>query len=246
MNKLLSVIIITHNESARIRACLESVAFADEVLVLDSGSTDDTVAIAKSMGAQVSHSEDWPGFGPQKNRALQLATGQWVLSLNADERLTDQVLRRDVELRSLRTTDWLRLRLTGDVNKLTHLLYWPGAPRRVQHRFIWLGIRSCNFGVWYRDFEAVNGFDETFSGWGHEDADLVLRLRLQGCSRKNGALATEVFHLWHSENSRTGELANRLRVLARMKDAGPIRAVTGLAELDRVAGVVVSELNSPE
>jgi glycosyltransferase involved in cell wall biosynthesis len=87
----LSVIVITRNESARLRACLESVAFADEIVVVDSGSTDDTVAIALAMGARVSQTSDWPGFGPQKNRALELATGAWVLSIDADERVTPQL-----------------------------------------------------------------------------------------------------------------------------------------------------------
>jgi glycosyltransferase involved in cell wall biosynthesis len=84
----LSVIVITYNESARLRACLESVAFAGEVIVVDSGSIDDTVSIARSMGAKVSSTADWPGFGRQKNRALDLATGDWVLSIDADERVT--------------------------------------------------------------------------------------------------------------------------------------------------------------
>lgn len=87
----LSVIVITHNESANLRACLASVAFADETIVVDSGSTDDTVAIARDCGAQVLQTPDWPGFGAQKNRALALATGDWVLSIDADERVT-QVL----------------------------------------------------------------------------------------------------------------------------------------------------------
>jgi len=85
----LSVIIITHNEAANIGACLDSVAFAQEVIVLDSGSTDATVDIAKSRGAKVVITADWPGFGPQKNRALDLATSGWVLSLDADERVSD-------------------------------------------------------------------------------------------------------------------------------------------------------------
>jgi glycosyltransferase involved in cell wall biosynthesis len=92
----LSVIVITHNESARLRACLESVAFADEVVVVDSGSTDDTVAIARAMGARVCQTPDWPGFGPQKNRALDLATRDWVLSIDADERVTTR-LREQIE-----------------------------------------------------------------------------------------------------------------------------------------------------
>jgi glycosyltransferase involved in cell wall biosynthesis len=83
----LSVIIITRNEARNIEDCLASVAFADEWIVVDSGSTDDTVARARARGAQVSVTSDWPGFGPQKARALALASGRWVLSLDADERV---------------------------------------------------------------------------------------------------------------------------------------------------------------
>lgn len=83
----LSVIVITKNEAADIRACLESVAWADEIVVVDSGSTDGTVAICEELGARV-FVHDWPGFGRQKNRALDYATGDWVLSLDADERVT--------------------------------------------------------------------------------------------------------------------------------------------------------------
>ncbi|AMO25127.1 glycosyltransferase family 2 protein [Ramlibacter solisilvae] len=92
----LTVIIITRNESARLRACLESVAFADELVVVDSGSTDDTVAIAQALGANVRQTADWPGFGPQKNRALDMARGEWVLSIDADERVTPR-LRASIE-----------------------------------------------------------------------------------------------------------------------------------------------------
>ena len=87
----LSVILITHNEAANIAACLASVAFADEWIVVDSGSTDGTAEIARSMGAQVSVTADWPGFGVQKNRALALATGEWVFSIDADERVTPEL-----------------------------------------------------------------------------------------------------------------------------------------------------------
>jgi glycosyltransferase involved in cell wall biosynthesis len=87
----LSVILITRNEAANIEACLASVAFADEVIVLDSGSLDATVEIARMRGANVHIAEDWPGFGPQKCRALALATGDWVLSLDADERVSAEL-----------------------------------------------------------------------------------------------------------------------------------------------------------
>ena len=158
------------------------------------------------------------------------------------ERLTRRVLAREVDLARLGTADWLRLRGRGDVNKLSHLLRWPGAPGRVETRFRWKGIRSCNFGVWKSDFAAVNGFDETFSGWGHEDADLVLRLHNLGRARKNGGLATEVFHLWHRENSRASESANRGRVEDRMK-SGIVRAEAGWADALAAQDVQMTELN---
>ena len=87
MRQRLSVILITLNEAPRLRATLEAVQWADEIIVVDSGSTDGTVEVAQSLGARVQVT-DWPGFGAQKNRALALATCPWVLSLDADEVLS--------------------------------------------------------------------------------------------------------------------------------------------------------------
>ncbi|AGX86544.1 glycosyltransferase family 2 protein [Candidatus Symbiobacter mobilis] len=95
----LSAIIITHNEQANIGECIRCLDFVDEVVVLDHGSTDDTVHIARSLGARVHTTDDWPGFGPQKNRVLDLAQGQWILSIDADERVTPE-LRQEI-LRSI-------------------------------------------------------------------------------------------------------------------------------------------------
>ncbi|MDD5300779.1 MAG: glycosyltransferase family 2 protein [Gallionella sp.] len=97
----LSVILITKNEAANIRACLESVAWADEIIVVDSGSTDATAEICRELDAKI-YVHDWPGFGAQKNRALGYATNEWVFSIDADERVTPElrtaieaVLRKD-------------------------------------------------------------------------------------------------------------------------------------------------------
>lgn len=92
----LSVILITKNEAANIRECLQSVSWADEIIVVDSASTDDTASIAKEMGAQVHVHADWPGFGPQKNRALGYANKDWIFSIDADERVTPE-LRAEIE-----------------------------------------------------------------------------------------------------------------------------------------------------
>lgn len=87
----LSVILITRNESRNVLACLQSVHFADEWIVVDAGSSDDTREIAETFGARVVQTPDWPGFGAQKNRALALARGRWVLSVDADERVSPEL-----------------------------------------------------------------------------------------------------------------------------------------------------------
>jgi glycosyltransferase involved in cell wall biosynthesis len=84
----LSVIIIARDAEATLRRCLESVAWADEIVVVENGSADRTADIARELGAKVHRTTDWPGFGPQKNRALERANGEWVLSLDADEWVT--------------------------------------------------------------------------------------------------------------------------------------------------------------
>ncbi|MGZ8151480.1 MAG: glycosyltransferase family 2 protein, partial [Methylovulum sp.] len=92
---MLSVIIITKNEGAHIGSCLKSVLWADEIIVLDSGSEDDTVEICKQYTDNV-FITDWPGFGIQKQRALDKAQGDWVLSIDADEVVTTE-LRMEIE-----------------------------------------------------------------------------------------------------------------------------------------------------
>ena len=85
----LSVILITRNEEANLDDCLASLeGIAQQIVVVDTNSADRTLEIAQKYGATIARPSDWPGFGPQKNRALDLATGDWVLSLDADERLT--------------------------------------------------------------------------------------------------------------------------------------------------------------
>jgi glycosyltransferase involved in cell wall biosynthesis len=80
-----SAIIITKDAEPTIRRCLESVLWADEIIVVDSGSTDGTPGICAALGVHFHLTQDWPGYGPQKNRALDRASGDWVLSLDADE-----------------------------------------------------------------------------------------------------------------------------------------------------------------
>ena len=124
----ISVIIITKNEAAVIERCLSSVAWADEIVVFDTDSSDGTADIARRLGARVESAPDWPGFGPQKNRALALATGDWVLSIDADEWVTPE-LRAEIE-GAIAAPDWLPAyrmpRLSSYCGRtMRHSGWWP-------------------------------------------------------------------------------------------------------------------------
>jgi glycosyltransferase involved in cell wall biosynthesis len=86
----LTVTVITRNEASHIDRALSSVAWADEILVVDSASTDDTVAIARRQGARV-ETRAWPGYSAQKNYAASAASNDWILSIDADERVTPEL-----------------------------------------------------------------------------------------------------------------------------------------------------------
>ncbi len=123
----LSVIIISKNESHAIVDCLESVSFADEIIVVDGGSTDDTVEKAKALGAQVYVNSHWQGFGFQKNLALHHATKEWVLSIDADERVTPE-LKNDI-MRALTAHQFDVYRLPRSSSYCGHFMrhggWWP-------------------------------------------------------------------------------------------------------------------------
>ncbi|PWF49003.1 glycosyl transferase family 2 [Massilia glaciei] len=154
-----------------------------------------------------------------------LVSGSRVL---LSEGYTARVLAEGIDLHLLGVADKLRLRHAGAINKVLQLLCkWPDAGR-ASKRFTWRRIKSCNLGVWRSDLYKVDGFDEGFLGWGHEDADLVLRLFNAGVMRKDGAFATEVFHLWHREARRDLASSNLKLVRERAADK-TVRAARGLS-----------------
>lgn len=130
---------------------------------------------------------------------------------------TEEVVSKGIAVQGRSPLYWFRKRWAGEASKITQLLRLPDGNIRKIREFKWSGIRSCNMGVWRSNFEGVNGFDESFVGWGHEDADFVLRLHNSGVVRKNGFCATEVYHLWHPESSRAQESLNAERVRLRQQ-----------------------------
>lgn len=91
MKATLSAVLIIKNEERHLAQCLQSLDFADEIIVLDSGSSDASLTIAQQHGAIVKQNCDWQGFGIQRQRAQQYATGTWTLMIDADERVTAEL-----------------------------------------------------------------------------------------------------------------------------------------------------------
>lgn len=138
---MLSVIIIAKNEEANIRRCLESLKWVDEIIVLDSGSSDNTVAIAKEYTDKV-HSSDWQGYGIQKQRALSLATGDWVLNLDADESVDVPL---QIEIKLAMTSDQAdAYRIPIRMNFYGHPLRFSSSPKRHVRLFKRKGAQYSN------------------------------------------------------------------------------------------------------
>ena len=111
----------------------------------------------------------------------------------------------------------LQYRLTGGINK-----FWPIMMKlgdgtwRLYKRFVWRRIKGCNMACWTADANAIGGFDESMTGWGHEDADFVFRLQHSGIVRKSGSWSTEVFHLFHRIHDQSNAAENARRVRAKI------------------------------
>ena len=140
-----------------------------------------------------------------------LVTGSRVL---LDENLTQELLAWPKWDFARFCSNLISKRISGGINK-----YWPlkiklgnGSWRDYQ-KFVWRRIKGCNMACWKADAEAINGFDETMTGWGHEDADFVFRLQHHHIKRKSGSWSTEVLHLFHKihDQSNAAENARRVR-----------------------------------
>jgi glycosyltransferase involved in cell wall biosynthesis len=143
-------------------------------------------------------------------------------------RLTRAVTDQRIAIHRWGLRAWAGARLRGDVNRLLPLLPLPlsGSWRTATpHR--WKGHGSFNLAVWRSDFERINGFDESFEGWGFEDTDLVVRLVTAGVRYKAGRLAVPVFHLWHPQSDRAYWGGNRQR-FEEMVASGRTTAIIGL------------------
>ncbi len=199
--------------------------------------------------------------GAARNRAAAVATGDYLLFLDGDcvprpdwiarhralaergwmvagnrillsESFTRLVLASGTPIHAFTPAQWEAAAKRKDINRTAPLQHRSLGPLRKLAARRWQRVRTCNLGVWMRDFRAVNGFDEVFEGWGFEDSDLAVRLINHGTRRKEGAYATGVLHLYHRENDRRFEGDNWDRLQQRI--AG--RAVRALQGLERYVG----------
>jgi glycosyltransferase involved in cell wall biosynthesis len=230
----LSVTVITKNEAANLAATLESVAWADEIVVVDAESTDDTAAIARRFTDRVVV-RPWPGFPQQKNHAASLATHEWILSIDADERVSPELKR---EIQALIASE-------------------PSAPGyRIARVTFALGrwIRTTD---WYPDWQ-LRLYDRRRGGW-DESRRVHEAVRVDG---EAGRLAGELQHYAYRDLSHHLQTIDRYTSLAAEDMAARGRRAS-LLELaghpplaflrnyllrggvrDGAAGLVISSMNA--
>ena len=159
-----------------------------------------------------------------------LAEPGWFLSGNRlmlSPEFTGQVLHEKIPIQRWHFSDWLRARRRGYIERLLPLLHLPDSPLRKIAPRRWQGAKTCNLSAYRSDLLHVNGLDESYTGWGLEDSDLVVRLIRAGLGAKSARFATPVFHLWHRENDRSKLEENRKR-LDEVLQATHVRARLGV------------------
>ena len=164
----------------------------------------------------------------KKHRTL--AEPHWFVSghrLLLEKKFTQKILQELSPIYNDSALQWLLHYFQGQSNRLFPLLRIRLNKLRKLQTKHWQGVKSCNLGLWKEDLLNVNGFDESFIGWGYEDSDLVIRLIRAGIYRKSGKFAIPVIHLWHQQNDREKEKIN-LNLLKQITENQRIYAKKGL------------------
>lgn len=161
----------------------------------------------------------------------RLAEKGWFVAGNRillSKTMTESILTGGLHAQTWPTLKWLFLFLRGNINRWLPLcrLPVPMVMRKLPKKR-WKGVMTCNLAVWRKDLIDINGFDESYKGWGLEDSDLVIRLIHAGLRHKSARFATPVLHLWHTENDRALFDSNR-RMLCELIQSQRTFAVHGI------------------
>ena len=168
-----------------------------------------------------------PSFVAQHQRLAEhgwFAAGNRVL---LSDEFSRRALRDRLPLHDWTFGAWLVAWAKRDINRWLPLATLPDGSFRKFTPQRWEGVKTCNFAAWRDDLLRVNGLDETYSGWGLEDSDLVIRLLHAGVRHKSARFATPVFHLWHAENDRS-RLPENQRHLDAVLNSDRVRARAGI------------------
>lgn len=144
-------------------------------------------------------------------RHLELAQAGYFTSGNRvllSQSFTKQILQDFIPIYQWNMWQWILAFCTKKINRFTSLFYLKTLYPRYKYCHKWQGAKTCNLAVWKQDFLVINGFDESYVGWGYEDSDLIVRLMHNKILRKDGRFAISVMHLWHPENCRDNALIN--------------------------------------
>jgi glycosyltransferase involved in cell wall biosynthesis len=259
---LISVIITTYNREDALDAALRALAAQSdrnfEIVIADDGSGPDTARLVESwkprLFLQLKHVR-------HEHRGIRASEGALCIFLDGDclarpdfiathrrlyepgwfvignRILLSRELAAAILAQGLAPHMWtfgtlVRHRVSGGINRLLPAVHLPLGPLRKLQKESWRGAQTCNFAVARSDLDRVDGFDNTFVGWGYEDSDLAIRLMRAGVRRKDGRFATGVFHLWHPWNDRAQVSANRER-LDETIGSTRVAALRGLSALAR-------------
>ena len=181
-----------------------------------------------------------------RNKATAIARGKYIIFLDGDsipdrtfvrrhqllskpdyfvvgnrvlltESFTEKAINNDIDLTNYSLTKWRTLSRQKIYNRSLPLYTLPLGPLRRIAPQGWRGAKTCNIAIWKENLIGINGFDETYQGWGYEDSDLVIRLLRSSIKRKNGHFSVPVLHLWHPENDRSQETGNLMRLKSLLK-----------------------------
>lgn len=159
----------------------------------------------------------------------RLAEKGWFLvgsRILLSEEFTTRILKERLPVHTFSPSQWVKVRLEGRINRILPLLPLPlfSSLRKLAAQK-WEGAMTCNLSAWREDLSRINGFDESYEGWGLEDSDLTIRLIRSGLRRKSARFAATVIHLWHPQNPRSSLEENRRRLESVLANGGP--GVTG-------------------
>ncbi len=190
-------------------------------------------AVAKSVGDYLIFLDgDCLAFPDFIDRHLSLAEpGYFVRGSRVmlTEQGTRDFIEKKVSLTELSLLKLINLRVTKRINRFFPLIKLPLNSLRKRKETDWYGVKTCNLGMWRSDFMSINGFDESYVGWAHEDADLAVRLIRSGVRRKEGVNAVTVMHLWHPLNDRS-QLSDNEERLQLVQQSENIRVEQGVSK----------------